>query len=286
MDWSLGFPNALLHRIYAQNKLSFLPLGINGITQNYSPSGKWITNINLFGPLLDNADEQGIYWLSLDEAFRNADNFRTPDTLVLLEKIHQRGTFGLDFIKLTCPLKSPTNQPYHTEPTDHHVASTVARFPEGPFPRYALAELGEGEREEVRGKLSLIGGHLIPGEQIAAAADREELEEVSIQIGRQLGLVGAFVGASSRGHYIVNTVSAVHGLTRPASQLDRRGEVARVKFLTPNEIYTIPKSQFRSPDTRAAVLLTDYMITHGRNLIPHSAIETIQNAAWNSQIFK
>jgi ADP-ribose pyrophosphatase YjhB (NUDIX family) len=277
VDWGLGFPEAIVDRVRSQNRVKFLPLEINGITQNFSPSGKWVTNINVLGPLISNLDETGIYWLSLDEALKKEDDFRTPDTHVLLRKLYQQTPFKLDFVCLTIPQTNSRKYfGFSNEPTDFNVASTVVRYDLPRNAEYAFMICGEGERESVRGKLSLFGGHLADGERTTCASARETCEESTKYIGPQIGLVGAFISQSSSGMYVVNFATAAHGIERPHLRKHKKREAAGVRFLTAPEIYNMPITEFRTPDTLLATLLTDHILKSGRKLVPLESIDCIK----------
>lgn len=272
VDWGVGFPEAIVQRVESQNGIKFLPTELNGITQNFSPSGKWITNINVAGPLINDIGEKGIYWLSLDEALRK--EFRTPDTLVLLNRLDQKTPFGLDFVHLAIPRK---NQGLHfsSEPTSFDVVSIVARYANSEIERYALMVCGEGERETVRGKLSLLGGRIQNGEAVYRAGQREMREESGARLGLSSGLIGAFINLSSTGKYVVNFATAVRGTNQPY-QKNQDKEASEIRLLTADEILREPASAFRSPDTQQAVLLAHHYFRTGKKFVPTDSVVFVQ----------
>ncbi len=296
IDWQLDFPEGVIYRIADEHFIEFHPIAINGITQNQAPTGKWITNINVIGPVL-RGEEKNVHWFTMEEALSREKEFRTKDISRLLCKTVEDSQIDLGFVVPTYKTKIRDGSVFSVDAaklfasaeTAHVdegllqksqvVAGNVVRYSEGGQGLYALMRCG---RSYGQNKLSFLGGALEEGESIQKGSEREMFEETGgRRIGYACGFVGAFVNyignaKDGRPQFITNVAPFVKAITKDIQIPDSlKEEVQEIIWLTPEQVYNTPREHFRTVDTKRAILMAEHKIQYGKKFIPMGYIETI-----------
>ena len=292
VKWEYGLPECVKQRVFAENRILFEPHSINGITHHRTPSSKDVINVNVAGHVTDASQQQNVYWMTLDEALRRADEFRTPDIKRLLIRTERQDSVSLDFIQPTMLRRRvdytetvPGSEATQTErrdlygPTDFVVISAAIRSKqEGQPARYLFMECG---RKQFAGKLSLLGGKLNRDERLVDALGREIPEESDGTLKFSLlGLVGLYISdvgsfSNQPANYASNFAAIAIAENEDVKLSEKVLEEVRcLKWLSIDEIAEIPNSEFRTIDTKSVVMRAENLVLDKR-VLPFDFVERV-----------
>jgi len=98
------------------------------------------------------------------------------------------------------------------------------------------------KKELISNKLNLPGGHLEIGEELAAGAKREAIEEINVEI-KLLGLIGIYTGRGND-HYI-NFIFA--GKILKGKPIANKDEINGFGWYSVDEILNLPDDKILNP---------------------------------------
>ena len=283
VNYDLGFPRCLVARIYNDHYINVKSQYINGIYQ-YFDGNNWVTNINVVARLVDGGSNNGMVKFDefdIGDVVAGKIPYRTPDTILAL-------------IDLNNPLRAPLNRvhcPYDSSGgagvpffmlTESHPETVKVNDYECTVMGSVVKSgdeflLMECNREEFRGKYSLLGGKLNPGESILFGAKREFTQESATKVFFQ-GVVGIYINQVSRNHYITN-FSLYGEVQKDSIELDvskdREEEVKSLLWVNLEKLESM-KGSLRTKDAYHAIQDSQFHKSpYSDNLIPLELIKRI-----------
>ncbi|MFH1592320.1 MAG: NUDIX hydrolase [Candidatus Woesearchaeota archaeon] len=266
--WSRRFPECLESMVEEEHNVRIKPRRIQGVFQNQTRKGSWITNISVTASCDSHRNKKDCFWVNKHTILEGADyGTRSPDLheAVCISFQNTQGA-GFDFVTVT-------DKAYQISEVKSVGMPVTGMVIINPYTeKFLLMQCGKEERSDYK-KWSLLGGTVNFGEGRVTTVTREVQEEGGIvPIG--VGLVGIYVNHVQGVGHITNIASIGYQFREQAQPSQEfEGEVKQFSWLSLDEIHSMDADSFRTRDTPLAIKHAEWLSQHGgffdKNLVRH-----------------